>query len=270
MFFDEDLKMINWSVLDTRKGEWKNRNKLWDMLGINSIAGRRESVTYNKELTNINNGISKYSNTLCELLYTWYSEENDVCFDPFAGGSVRGLVAYYKKRQYIGYDVRKEQIEANYDNLDSIDVEHQYLDPTWLHRDSSKDMINEKDNSYDFIQTCPPYFDCEIYSNQKDDMSNLKTYDEFLDMYEEIIKNCSRILKTNKYVAWVIGNVRDERGNYRDIRGDTVRMFNQRGLGLYNEYILVNSNIKGTYQSNLFDKTKKNISHHQFVLIFRK
>lgn len=53
-----------------------------------------------------NTGTSTFDPALCELLYLWFSKEGDAVIDPFAGGSVRGIVACELKRNYVGVDIR--------------------------------------------------------------------------------------------------------------------------------------------------------------------
>ena len=41
---------------------------------------------------------------------------------------------------------------------------------------------------FDLLFSCPPYYDLEVYSDNKEDLSNKPTYEEFLTKYKEIIK----------------------------------------------------------------------------------
>jgi hypothetical protein len=57
---------------------------------------------------------SIFDPVLCEIAYRWFCPPKGLVLDPFAGGSVRGIVAAKLGRRYIGIDVRANQIEANY------------------------------------------------------------------------------------------------------------------------------------------------------------
>lgn len=59
-------------------------------------------------------GTSVFDPVLCEIAYRWFTPPGGVVLDPFAGGSVRGIVAAKLGRRYRGIDLRAEQIEANY------------------------------------------------------------------------------------------------------------------------------------------------------------
>lgn len=66
-------------------------------------------------------GTSIFDPVLCELAYRWFSPPGGTILDPFAGGSVRGIVAAKLGRRYIGIDLRSEQIEANRQQWDAIE-----------------------------------------------------------------------------------------------------------------------------------------------------
>lgn len=63
--------------------------------------------------TNMAPGTSIFDPVLCELAYKWFCPEGGVIFDPFAGGSVRGIVAGLLGYKYYGIDLSSEQIKAN-------------------------------------------------------------------------------------------------------------------------------------------------------------
>lgn len=58
-------------------------------------------------------GTSIFDPVLCEIAYRWFSPPGGLVLDPFAGGSVRGIVAAKLGRRYIGLDLREEQVAAN-------------------------------------------------------------------------------------------------------------------------------------------------------------
>jgi 1-aminocyclopropane-1-carboxylate deaminase/D-cysteine desulfhydrase-like pyridoxal-dependent ACC family enzyme/DNA modification methylase len=58
-------------------------------------------------------GTSIFDPVLCELAYRWFSPEGGTVLDPFAGGSVRGIVAGWLGHPYLGVDLRAEQVAEN-------------------------------------------------------------------------------------------------------------------------------------------------------------
>src|SRR5690625_3376786 len=57
-------------------------------------------------------GTSIFDPVLCEIAYRWFSPPEGVVLDPFAGGSVRGIIASRLGREYVGIELRAEQVEA--------------------------------------------------------------------------------------------------------------------------------------------------------------
>jgi tRNA G10 N-methylase Trm11 len=93
-------------------------------------------------------GTSIFDPTLCELMYRWFAPPGGLVLDPFAGGSVRGIIASKLGRQYIGLDIRQEQIDANKKQADEICEDPM---PVWVLGDSRQiDKICE-DVQADFL-----------------------------------------------------------------------------------------------------------------------
>jgi len=69
-------------------------------------------------------GTSIFDPVLTEILYRWFCPPGGRILDPFAGGSVRGIVAGWHGFHYTGIDLREEQIEANRQQADTIIAPH--------------------------------------------------------------------------------------------------------------------------------------------------
>jgi len=127
------------SVLDRRQGEWQNRKRRWLQMGMRSEVGRNENLAYTGQVS-LNAiteneeqvGTSVFDPVICEVAYRWFSPEGGSILDPFAGGSVRGIVASQLNRSYTGYDIRPEQVQSNYDQIDLANSE---FPPTWITSD---------------------------------------------------------------------------------------------------------------------------------------
>lgn len=65
-------------------------------------------------------GTSIFDPVVCELAYRWYCPPGGSVLDPFAGGSVRGVVAAWLGHPYLGVDLREEQVAANEEQWASI------------------------------------------------------------------------------------------------------------------------------------------------------
>lgn len=299
------------TVLDSRGGVWAERKKAWKRLGIRSEVGRgadddntKAGLTYNissqppgaykaknayeekigqkiswEEFAELFPDAMAYSATsifdpvLCELAYRWFCPQGGMIIDPFAGGSVRGVVAALTGRKYTGCDLSSRQIEANVNNWEEIshvsvlDDAPEVTPPTWINGDSSH--IDElAPGEYDLFFTCPPYADLEVYSDKLEDLSN-KDYPEFLQLYRNVIRRATAMLKPDSFAVIVVSDLRDKKGFYRNFISDTIDAFQDVGLMLYNEAILVNTaGGLAIRVGKQFEHSRKMGKDHQNVLVF--
>lgn len=217
-------------------------------------------------------GTSIFDPVLCEIAYRWFTPPDGLVFDPFAGGSVRGIVAAKLGRDYVGIDLRPEQAAANVVQAEKITPANP---PLWLvgnAKDTAQFAGNgDMPDAFDFVFSCPPYADLERYSDDPRDLSTMG-YDEFLAAYREIITASCALLKPNRFACFVVGDVRDRRtGNYRGFVADTAAAFAAAGLALYNEAILVTA--VGSLPIRVgrqFAGYRKLGKTHQQVLVFIK
>lgn len=260
------------SVLDGRTKDWQLKKNRWKALGIKSEIGRDAkainiNIGYRKKDDKEQDGyVSIFDGHLCEVMYKWFCPEGGDILDPFAGGSVRGIIANYLGYNYTGIDIRQEQIDSNREQaLDILPVNNQ---PNWYVGDSNK-LLSNFTKKFDFIFTCPPYADLEVYSDLEGDISNME-YPDFINSYKEIIKQSCNCLKNDCYACFVVGEVRDKRGNYLGFIPDTINAFRECGMSYYNEMILLTPVGTSSLRANGNMKTQKIAKVHQNVLVFKK
>ena len=213
--------------------------------------------------------LSTFDPVLAELMYYWFCPPNGKILDPFAGGNVRGIVAALTNHEYTGIDIRQEQIDANTSSAEKI-IEGN-VKPRWICGDSLNISELAGGDEYDMIFSCPPYFDLERYSDNPADLSNMQ-YENFLSCYQTIIKQCSIMLKDNRFAVFVVGDIRNQKtGMFRNFVSETIAAFAEAGLNLYNEIILITT--AGSLPlrvSNNFKHNRKVGKCHQNVLVFYK
>lgn len=222
---------------------------------------------YDGSSSQVQSGTSIFDPVLCELAYRWWCPQAGRVLDPFAGGSVRGIMAARLGRAYAGVDLRQEQADANYAQAEWL---CQDADLEWAVGDS-RGVAGLLPGEYDFVFSCPPYADLERYSDDPRDLSTMD-YPAFLEAYREIIAASCAMLRDDRFACFVVGDVRDRAtGCYRGFVGDTVEAFRAAGLELYNEAVLVTAvgslPIRVGKQFSGYRKLGKT---HQNVLVFAK
>jgi len=293
--------------MDSRQGYWKARKKHWVAIGIQSDLGRNIDHDVSKgsfrKISNLKHqydrkvetagwapegwkaedkkiakmqDISIFDPVLCEALYTWFCPAGGSILDPFAGGSVRGVVAGCLGHPYHGIDLSVGQNAANRVQGHTIITEggglrgRDAVAPVWTDGDST-DVDTLAPGEYDFVFSCPPYADLEVYSEDPNDLS-VMGYDEFVAAYRTIIAKCIEQLAPNRFACFVVSEVRAKgTGVYRSFVPDTIRAFEDAGANFYNEIVLLNpagtAPIRATRQ---FQGGRKVCRVHQNILVFCK
>lgn len=295
------------SVLDRRSGPWQERKRKWLSMGIRSEVGRDGGLTrlslsgrvptyydqktkWEKELGRTlpnkefeenylevpktgalaETGTSVFDPVLAELFYRWMTLPGAPILDPFAGGSVRGIVASHLQRPYTGVELRPEQVESNGEQAQEMALEG--FEPQWLVGDATALDEVLPPGRYDGVFTCPPYANLEVYSDDPRDLSNMP-YDRFLEGYLHALHSASERLNDGRFMGVVISDVR-EKGNggaYRGLVADTIIGLQHRGLQLYNDAITIDP--VGAIPQILerhFRAGRKFGRCHQHLLIFAK
>jgi hypothetical protein len=287
------------SVLNAREGDWQERKRAWRAIGIESevardapsihcptggwgaehrkVGGKNSTTGKNSCMLTLPQGLdvnedgsasvtSLFDPVMCELAYRWWSGEGAQILDPFAGGSVRGIVAAHLGRKYWGCDLRAEQIEAN--RAQGAALCEGKPQPEWVCGDSMNEV--EKAPEADFIFSCPPYGDLEQYSEQREDLSAMP-HKDFVIAYRTIILRACKRLRNDRFACFVVGDFRDGKGNYRNFVSETIAAFLDAGLALYNEAILVTSVGSASMRvTRQFSAGRKLCKTHQNVLVFVK
>lgn len=268
------------TILDTKDGLWQARKKRWINMGIKSEVGR-DAVTYHMKDwadkkgaegtlkgNKLPSDTSIFDPVLCELMYRWFCPDGGSILDPFAGGSVRGIVANYLGYHYSGIDIRQEQVDSNREQaLDILGMENL---PQWYVGDSNIVLEQDWQKQFDLIFTCPPYANLEVYSDMKGDISNME-YDDFIFTFESIMRKACKLLKVGGMAIVVVGEVRNKKGEYYGFVADTVKLMQRcSGMTFYNDAILATSLASAALRAGGNMKSGKLVKVHQNVLMFKK
>ena len=262
------------SIRDSKMGYWQDRKRQWKNLWIKSEVWRDWDILgwwlqaladrWGKDMDNA--WVSIFDPVICELVYRWFNVEWGKIYDPFAWWSVRGIVASKLWYEYHGIDIRQEQVDANIQN--AIDLWVSWAN--WYCDDSQNADAYIKDDTMDLVFSCPPYWDLEVYSELENDLSNME-YEDFKKAYNVIIKKARNKLKENRFAIFVVWDIRDKTGAYRNFVDYTKQCFVDNGLKFYNEIIYVEPIwTKMLRASKQFNNGRKVVKSHQNVLVFYK
>jgi methylase of polypeptide subunit release factors len=260
------------SCLISRTDYWQKRKKAWKEWGGFDEDESRDSLVFDPEVSKKDGhqrichvgSLLEFDPVLMELLLKWFCPPSGKVLDPFASG-LRGIVASQLGYDYTGVELRQEQVDIARNKAQSLK-----LSPSYIVGDSLIE-VPKLTEQFDLVASCPPYFDLEVYSDDKNDLSNQQSYEEFLRVYSTIINESVKKLKDNRFACFVVGDIRDKNGFYRGFVNDTIDCFKRAGTRLYNEAILVNVvgsvSLRVNRQFGIYRKLGK---LHQNVLVFYK
>lgn len=115
-----------------------------------------------------------------------YTEPGDLVLDPMAGSGTTLDVCKEEGRRCIAYDIAPTR-------------------PDIIQNDARNLPLN--DNSIDMIFVDSPYGDNIRYNDHPDNIGQISAErEEFYDELEKVMKECYRVLKPGKVLAWLIGD----------------------------------------------------------------
>jgi len=210
-----------------------------------------------------NKNISIFNPHLAQMILSAYCPSNANIYDPFGGGGTRGFIANSLGHSYVGIELRREEVDRIKKQQKELNM---YFDI--ICGDSREYNIEE--NYFDFSYTCPPYYNLEIYSGLDNDMSNAKTYDDFLCMLGESLIVNYKGLKSGCLSVWVVGNFRGKNGDLTHFNGDLVWLGKEVGFNLHDELIFWGASKCAVQRCGQFEANRKSVRVHEYIIIFKK
>lgn len=210
--------------------------------------------------------LSEFNPTVAKNIISFWSKEGDTILDPFSGRT-RALVSCVMKRNYIGYEISKDVIEYMNVKFESLNI------PKLDVRNKDCIEINNdfEDNSVDFVFSCPPYWDLEKYESCDGQLSDVKDYDEFMNMLYDRLSVSVDKLKPNRYMCMVVGDFR-RKGDYITFHSDLIEKMKER-LDIKLHDVIITQNIPFGMAAYYFGSRRKNdytAKAHEYIIIWKK
>lgn len=293
------------SILDTRKGYWQARKKVWRSIIGDMGESRKDMLIQSPEVKYkdlylktrkhreelgigfreylekyvsdevkereaskvLSQGVSLFDPVLAEIICRWFTPYGGAkIFDCFAGDTQKGLVFGQCGFDFTGIELRQEQVDINNRVLEGRNLPVRYI------CDDGQNVAKHiAASSMDLLFSCPPYYNLEVYSDLDNDASNMGSYEEFLAILRNAFSAALGCLKDNRFAVVLVGDVRDkDSGCYYNFVDDTKRIFKENGAALYNELILVETGASTAMRASRYMESRKVAKMHQNVLVFYK
>lgn len=139
-----------------------------------------------------------------------YTKKGEWVLDPFLGSGTTLIEAQRLGRNAIGIELSKKVLDQTKKNIaketnpNKVKLEFRNGDSTSV--DLQKVISDLDIKSVQFQIFHPPYWDIIKFSDNKSDLSNAKSIDDFLKSFGKVIDNCLPCLDKKRYAAVVISD----------------------------------------------------------------
>lgn len=214
--------------------------------------------------------LSEFNPTLAKNIISYWSEPNDLIFDPFSGRT-RSFVAYAMNRMYVGCEVSLDVVDYMFDKFEEMSLfSKEDFNVDIIH----DDCINIKEHytrEFDMIFTCPPYWNLEKYQSVKGQLSDITNYNTFLLELKKRLDLSLTLLKKNGYMCLVVGDFRKNK-EYITFHSDIINMMKENKSIKLHDVITVQNIPFGTaaYYFGTHKKNKITAKAHEYILVYKK
>ena len=135
------------------------------------------------------------------------------------------------------------------------------------------------DESIDLSVYSPPFASLYTYSSSERDMSNVSSIDEFIQQFEYLVKEMSRVTKPGRINALHITDICDVSGTLADFPHEVINLYKKHGFEFKNRITVwkepLKVRIRTMVQSLMHkyiveDSTKCFTANPDYILVFKK
>jgi DNA modification methylase len=149
-----------------------------------------------------------------------------------------------------------------------------------IYNSDCMEVIKEMpDESVDLSVYSPPFASLYTYSSSERDMSNVSSIDEFVNQYEFLVKEMSRVTKKGRINAIHITDICDVSGTLDDFPNRVIQLYKKHGFEYKNRVTVwkepLKVRIRTMVQSLMHkhiveDSTKCFTANPDYILVFKK
>jgi DNA modification methylase len=274
-----------------KRGVLDKRNKLNDLTGSEWIKFTKSWYVLSPRQRGDQEFVhpAKFPEDLVERYVSFFTKRGQTVFDPFLGIGSTIVACETLGRKGIGIEYSKKYADLAKKRIKKMEAkgEHNVVQGNSMNLlDIWKNPKNQLPEKVDFIITSPPYWNMlgesrgnvlsahkkrklegldVKYSNNKNDLGNLKDYKEFLTSLKSIFEQCYDVLKSGGYMVVVLQNLRTRDGRMCTLAWDIVKE-------LENKYHFVGEQLwlQDNKQLGIWGYPSVFVSniHHHYCLIF--
>lgn len=266
---------------EDRKGKFGGRELSFTPSSLWEIPTKNEYLTKiiedNAEIREVkrtggilgNKGLkfSEFKPDIAERVIEFWSNEDDLIIDPFAGRATRAMVAVILNRYYLGFEVVPEYKDFIKFRLSRLPENLQRRAEIRL--GDGCQLREIKANRADLIFTCPPYWNLEKYKIETGQLSACIDYSDFIKHIEIALNNCYRVLKRNCYLCWVVADWFLD-GIFYPFHKDIMLLAGKAGFLLHDVVIIKVYSMFVSVSAGQNKRAKRMGKQHEYLIIAKK
>lgn len=219
-------------------------------------------------------------------LISFFTKKEQRVLDPFVGVGSTLKACAVLNRKGVGIELVPKYVELTKKRLETeLTGMFDNKDQEIVEGDALKAIKKFDDDYFDLIVTSPPYWsilnkkaDHKVkstrvankldtkYSEMKEDLGNIESYDEFMEVLSGFFNKCSRILKPKKYMCIIVSDFRNKDKFYM-FHADLANKLEKGNFSLKGITVLYQRH-KSIFPYGYPYSYVPNI-HHQYILIFQ-
>lgn len=205
-----------------------------------------------------------------------YTKENDWVLDPFLGSGTTLIECKKNNRNGIGID-----IDENILNIADERIKEEKGTGIFklLNGDSSsiklENILKElKIKKFQFIIFHPPYWDIIKFNDNNKNLSNSATLNSFLNKFMSVVRNTTKHLEDERYLAIVIGDIY-KKGEWIPLNSYITQKMLNAGFKLKSVVVKNISETKAKRNQRAIWRYRSLLGgffvfNHEYILIFKK
>jgi DNA modification methylase len=210
---------------------------------------------------------SVFSPAIAAWALNLWAPEYGVCFDPFAGGGTRAIMAAKHGLKYVGTELRQVEVEAVQGRCERAGCAERVR---IIRGDAMEASSLVPHASADFLLTCPPYWNLETYNGGPRDLSAYG-WSHFVDALKRVVQETWTVMKPGALAVWVVGLHRDKGGELMPIHHVVAAAHREAGFKYREEVVIYNTQNGALQRVGNFEKGRRLlVRSHEYVQVFRK
>lgn len=207
-----------------------------------------------------------------------YTKQGEWVLDPFLGSGTTLIECRRLGRNGVGVELQNEVVELANKNISAegniFNVRTEIINGDSTVLNFKQELEKRGIKSVQFVIMHPPYWDIIKFSDNKKDLSNAQSVEEFLNLFGKVVDNTCDVLDYGRYFAVVIGD-KYSQGEWIPLGFYTMNEVLKRGYVLKSTIVKNFEETKGKMNQKELWRYRALVGgfyvfKHEYIFLFKK